>query len=85
MQVGVEDFSSVFTAVSDITPYVIEGLRSYAGGQKVKFVTDINSTICSKDINVVLEQIYQMLKINKLYLDSRALTISADSRYTCHQ
>ena len=58
---NIEDFGMILSAISDITPYVIDALKAYAEGQKVKFIPDVNSTVNSEDINLALEYIYQIL------------------------
>lgn len=57
-----EDFFASLSAITDITPYVVTGIKEHIKGTKIKYMP-INSlsTSDAEEINEVLEYIYKIL------------------------
>lgn len=58
-----EDFFASLSAITDITPYVVTGIKEYIKGTKMKYMP-INtlSTSDTEEINDTLEFIYKILE-----------------------
>ena len=57
-----EDFFASLSAITDITPYVVNGIKEHIKGTRIKYVP-INSlsTSDAEEINEVIEYIYKIL------------------------